>query len=846
MKTKAFTFSAIFISICSLTGCASIDSFLSEKMLDESGITTNEEYVTSKKYLDQGLVDSDGYYQETENIEERSIGTVRVTFARNNNLDVEYYLDAKKAEKIEEDYVMVNPGESIYAKIQISSDIATTEYDFSGFQIYEYDDEANRVERVDLEHEFSDDGLVLNIPDDVGSGDFSIEPCGAFKMRDITLDDYYTDDDGTKHELEGVWTINDKQCEDATFEINPISSYIISYEYDSKEYFCTSSDPEAYYANNDDGIIIFKQKSATDGTNSYSVELHKLLDVPLISDQQRRIRVNDEKSIQSVRQSDEIKLPKLKYGDRIRIETDKEWPELENNEELVLTNSEVKNNDPNADLPFKYTLVVPEKDGSFLFDPSNYSYEHGTVVFKYHGKPVTSPKYLAKGRKIEYEVGKAEEGYWLAGDNHFVEVEDPDKTDKKLKEIHFSEIMQVSVNLPHPQYGGKVEYFVDGKPIKDSIYQTYSGTKIEVKMEHWEGWRTFNDSATAEYVVSEKKSQDVKIEDITLNEDNIFIEDDAHKPKLTLNIDKNVGTDMQFSLSAAGVNIDAESHSGGWDITKVFGKDKESNKNYNLNNSQDIIRDQPIGTAEPIQIDISNKAIEKGFAIKLLIIKETDSGKSEKDVIYVDDPDEDIAPINVYAPNALGKDTTWYKTIAVKVSKVQVKEFVVPQNNAHSSLEVRYEENNKPLRNGSLVEVDKKVTVIISPDDGFYISGKKVSNNIYTDKMKYSDFEKNISDIIANHSIEKYVEITLLEGDSFAKYSYKLAGDVVSGKIKAKHNEKLELTYEITDDEHHLSESAGGFLGIGKTDKKISKSITITSDLDGQNVDKKNFGIEVK
>lgn len=848
MKVKFFPSLTILLSLCCLTGCSSVDSFLSKKMLEKSGITANEEYVAAQEYQAQGMVDNEGFYQEPESIEERNVGTVRVTFSRNNNLDVTYYLDAQKNNKIVDDYVMVNAGDSIYAEIGISDDITTTEYDFSGFHIYEYKEDTKKVEREDLESTYSNEnGLVISIPDDIDSGDFSIEPYGQFKMREISLNDYYVDDDGTKHELEGIWTINDKQSEEDTIRINPISSYIISYEYDSNEYFCTASEPEAYYASNDDGIVIFKQKEATDGTNNYSVELRKLLDIPLVSDQQRRVRVNDDKNIQSVKQSEEVKLPKLKYGDKIRIETDKAWDELENNEELVLISSEKKSNDPNAALVYKYTLVVPEKDGSFLFNPNNYSYDHGTIVFKYHGKPVTSSLYLAKGRKIEYEAGRTDEGYWLAGDNHYIEVEDAEKTDKKLKEIHFSEVMHVAVNLPHPQKGGTIKYVVDGKTVSDSVYQTYSGTKIEIKMDHWEGWRTFNDSETAEYIVSEEKSQDIHIGDVVFGEDTIFIEDEDHKPKLTLNIDKNVGKDMHFSLTAAGnVNIEAKSHTGGWDITKVFGKDKESNKNYNLDNSQDIIKELPIGTEEPIRIDISNKAIEKGYAIKLLITKEPKSGKAEKEVLYVDDPDKEIAPINVYEPNVLGKDTTWYKSITIKVSKVQVKEFTMPQASAHSSIVVRSEETNKSLSVGSLVEPDKKVTVIISPDEGYYVTGKKVSNNIYTDKMKYSEYEKNITSIVESHSIEKYVELNLLEEDSFAKYSYKLAGNSVSGKVKAKLNDKLELTYEITDDTHHLTESAGGFFGIGKTDKKISKTITITSDLDGQSIDKNNFGIEVK
>ncbi len=104
MKVKFFPSLTILLSLCCLTGCSSVDSFLSKKMLEKSGITANEEYVAAQEYQAQGIVDNEGVYQEPESIEERNVGTVRVTFSRNNNLDVTYYLDAQKNNKIVDDY----------------------------------------------------------------------------------------------------------------------------------------------------------------------------------------------------------------------------------------------------------------------------------------------------------------------------------------------------------------------------------------------------------------------------------------------------------------------------------------------------------------------------------------------------------------------------------------------------------------------------------------------------------------------------------------------------------------------------------------------------------------------
>lgn len=88
--------------------------------------------------------------------------------------------------------------------------------------------------------------------------------------------------------------------------------------------------------------------------------------------------------------------------------------------------------------------------------------------------------------------------------------------------------------------------------------------------------------------------------------------------------------------------------------------------------------------------------------------------------------------------------------------------------------------------------------------------------------------------------------ITLDCSDAYASYTYKLNGKVVSGKISAKAEQKLELDYKITDDTHELSEKRGGFLGIGSSLKEQTEKIAISSDMDGKTISRKDFGITVK
>lgn len=152
---------------------------------------------------------------------------------------------------------------------------------------------------------------------------------------------------------------------------------------------------------------------------------------------------------------------------------------------------------------------------------------------------------------------------------------------------------------------------------------------------------------------------------------------------------------------------------------------------------------------------------------------------------------------------------------------------------------------NKIMSGGELIEGSEKVTVMIYPEAGYYISGKNVTGDAYQETMKYSDYLEDLSEIIAEHPAEKYLTITLDKSDSFATYTYKLDGQEKSGTITVKKGQELSLYYKITNSDYQLAEGAGGFLGIGKSYTEVTKEIEITSEMDGKTITKDDFGISV-
>ena len=822
MKKRMMCFSLMVILSLIMSGCAGISESLENKMVEKAGIVENSEYQTYQTYSSAGKLTSDGYYSdevfEAESAaDDRPENSVLVSFSSNNYLDVKFYADAIFSKEITEQACYLSAGEQIFATAQVSNEVPSSMYAFAGFRLYRFEDGKRELVSTIMPEE---NGFVLEIDDSMVDGDYSIEPIGDYGSRKISLRDYYTDDDGNEQNLAGKWLIDDKEITGDELEINPVASYIISYEYNNDEYFYLSSIPECYYGSHEDGIVIFELMNPTDESYDYSVELHKYISVNLETSVDRTITMNGG-SPQSIKAGQKFPVNKLKYGDEVTLLTNKEWPQLEACRELIVTSIEKMSYGQ-----FEYTMIVPQKGGEFIFDPSAYSYAHGTIVFKCFGEIVTNPLYLAKGTIISYSAGTTEPGYWLPDGNHTIKVGEEEETRAALNSISFIPEVKAEISLPQPEYGGKIKYFVDGREIKTTTYKTPSGTVITMKFEPWPGWIT-NYTNGESYRVTDALTQVVKIRSNAI--DSAFKEDEGHKPTLEVVLDKSVGESMKFSVSASGLPVTNCQYEGNW-----------------TGSSKVVVEPTKIGTEEGIQLTLGNRSLQANTAVKILVERKDTNGNKTSDYYLVNNLAEKMAPIAIYTQRELGISTVWYETIKISISVVSVQTFNTPSNPAHASVTVRVTDTQKVLKAGDLVEPSEEVTVTITPHSNYYVTGKNVKNDIYQEKMKFSKYQKDINTIIAEHPIEKYVQLTLGANDPYGTCIYTVGKNTVSGSIRLKIGEKLTLKYTVTSSGYVIEGGSNGILGIGKTTKELSETITITSDWDGKTISKADFGINVE
>ena len=789
-----------------LTGC-SVDKYFEEKLVERSGVVEREEYTQYQRYVESGGAD--------EKLMQQDKYGVQVSFAKNENLDIDYYVN--KDVLVQDSSCMLLPGDCIYADVHINSEVENDMYRFSNFAIYEYKEDGKRVRRVDIEN-LLEAGQALVIPEDFSGTEISIEPVGIFMEREIGLRDYYVEADG-EYELDGDWFIDDKVYSENVAEVSPFASYIISYEYDADEYFYVSSEPECFYNSYEDGIVIFPQREERDDTIDYSVELHKYLVIELKSDADRSVSVGGG-NMKSLKTGEMLTLSKLRYGEKVFIETDKKWADLDTCRELILTSTELLSNGN-----YKYSFVVPERGGEFIFNPLDYQYEHGKVQFKCFGSVITDTQLLAKGSKIYFEELTADVGYWLPIGKNYIVVGETEETKRQLEDISFVPKVKASIHLSQPQYGGTIKYFVDGERVFTKEYDSYSGTIISMEFEPWEGW--ICDATNGKQIIMGNRNNQVVLID-GKSVDTFFREDQGHKPKLTLTLDESVGTNMEFSIVAPGLSEEKLRYS-----EELFKKEKI------------VIDNVAIGTERGIEITMGNRAIEAGKAIK---IKAEIIGVNEENnktyILYSDESTKHTKTIEVYPDRSNSYSKKSYKSISIKISVVDVEKLKIPNLLDNTYFTVKHNETEEVLAEGAFIEAGTNVKISILPKAGYYIANTKEDQ--YHEVMKYSDYEKKIEEIIQKYPASKIYAINLDKSDAYANYVYKLEGKEVNGTIWAREGQKLTLEYKIIDAKYKLTDGSGGFFGIGKSYSEIVKELIITDELENKTVTKADFGICVE
>lgn len=723
MKSKMLLLCVI--SCVALTGC-SLESAKNKKdeMLNNYLLHDNEEYnkYISNSDLYKDKMDDNGYYEDPDIDLTSHSDMIHVSFASNSLLSVTYYNDSECKEKIDENNCFINPGETIYAKVDSTSNVQSNTYEFRGFKIAGFDGEKSNF------NYYSCNGNKIDIPEDIQYKDISIIPDGAYKSRKLSFKAEFKDNDGNTISLSPLWTINVGDQSYSTksdgYSVESGDVFRVMAKYDAKEYYLIDDEVEpkfeSFKEDSGTGTVMFKQYDAQSAVDNYKLVLGKKFDIKIDSVSATapvEIYIDGEKT-----EADFPLISSAKLGAEVRIESKGTITSVGNTKNLTrLTNN-------------GYVYAVYNESEAFEFDPDNYVFTNGKVIFYDSDHNEISKLTSLNIGDVIYYTGQPKEGYTFNMGNDERKLTVDSNIEYILKnELKF--VQKQKVDLPQPEKGGKIIYCLNGKTINDDKAYFAAGTdKLTANFEPVDRYKVDNLSDGAECVVSTSDHRiyfiDNDGEQVAI--ENVFSLSSTQKANLTILLDDSVGTEIKFNVyNGTSESINAKksyvSKKAFDSISNPFGVD--DNK---------IIDNQKVETVSVIKIAVSDWSALANEALRIDVLKTNSSKKKTTEIYYI----KKGSGFQIIKTDSGESD--YYTDIDIKISKVSGIEFNSKDYwYDNGQIQVSYEDTSakEQLKDGDFVEKSRKICITLKANEGFKLS--QIDNTKWNPLTKfYKDIEQ--------------------------------------------------------------------------------------------------------
>ena len=511
------------LMIFGLSGCNLEENngtnWLDKIALKRSGIYKDSNYNSYLEMRDNGELDDDGYYiiyengeavaawaekdqSELEQSGEEQNGGIRVTFAKNNFLDIEFYkLKDENKIPIDDDYCYIAPGSTICAQVKLNGAVNNNMYKFADLLVKSFDNGEPSNVNLSFTHDDKEDNVYkLTIPENYTSTEISIIPIGEYMTRTIRCTAYCINENGDKNRVSynsGKWFVDDVSYDLNTndnqtlLEIDPTVEYTVQFDYDEENYYIDESNTIPKPSDNtNSGIVSFETKKPNEDTEDYTLALRKLSSIEFIGDAKNGIKsvtVNGREP--TYIDSEKRIIGKLKYNDNVTIEVEDNYTAYG----IKLCDSEEPLGNVTRygmTIDYKDKVVVTIRKDSKTNAVNEFKetpYSHAIVkIYSSNNEELIDGSGVADSDKVKVEI-TAGRGYVLIGKNvdddgvyrsemKFSKYNDG-KTiqgilDKQLKKIY-------AVNLiPSDKYGS-FEYELDGNPVSSGMITFYEGQKLK-------------------------------------------------------------------------------------------------------------------------------------------------------------------------------------------------------------------------------------------------------------------------------------------------------------------------------------------------------------------------------
>lgn len=389
---------ASLLLTCGCTGTTDFYAWLAAVTLGDEARDLYDNYKNSKD-------------NETENEQEASQDGVYVTFANNPHLDITYYSDEGKTVELDSEGCWTEPGDTIYASIEINTNVESDHFGFDGFKVYAFDSSYTVIENPVAE--ISDENLAFTIPEDIEYTQLSVVPLGQFKDRIINTKVYSYDEFGNEVTFDSMvdWYVNGElYTEEST--INPIDTYTVRCDFSeiSNEYFYAGSNVETFTSDPESQTYVeFKTQSSLGGASNFEVELKEKMTLEIEFTENPEVEEIDGVDIEVKKKT--VTITGLRYGDKVEIKSTGDFQITDGDYENVNYKMEGTGNTQTH----IFTIVPKEeKDDSLSLENVNVEYEitlssdcdYGTCTFKLDDEIVTGTIKARESQtlKLTYEI----------------------------------------------------------------------------------------------------------------------------------------------------------------------------------------------------------------------------------------------------------------------------------------------------------------------------------------------------------------------------------------------------------------------------------------------------------
>lgn len=284
-------------------------------ILKASGIANDEDYQKYLDYKSKGFVTKDDKYI----IKYQDPDKIRVTFAENKNLEIEYYFDKEMTKKITET-AYLECGDTIYIKFIETKGENKNLYKFARYDVYEIKDLSEKERSLQLE----DSETHYTIPENTKIKEIQIIPRGIYTKKSISFNAFCSGESDTKEVVNtGIWKKNKDIINNNILDVLPGENYTITYKYNADEYFFYKSSPECFSCNQENGTVEFVDTNSSDldHPTTYNVELKRYLTLNFEFDKKATVMLNDVLLSEKTKKYNFTPKNKLNFGDKITIET---------------------------------------------------------------------------------------------------------------------------------------------------------------------------------------------------------------------------------------------------------------------------------------------------------------------------------------------------------------------------------------------------------------------------------------------------------------------------------------------------------------------------------------------